>query len=556
MSKGPIIGAVGLVVIVVLVFGWFQLRDRIDEQGAAAAGACVEGDATVHVVADPTIGPALTELAARYTDTAPVVRDHCITIEVATPDPAAAVPALAIGRDAWDDEAMGSPRPALWIPASSATLASAGSGVVDGEPHSIAESPVVLGVPGLLADALTAAGTSWSDLAALQRTDLGELGLPGWGPLGFAASAAPGADASQLALQAVAGATAGVPDGPVTTAIAEAPETRSAFAALVDTEAAKRGPAGPPAATHAVPTIEQTVISGLAADRTADLAAYRPTGTTPVADYPAAVVAGSDETAARAAALFGEFVRSGDAADVLTAAGFRLPDGTAPQSTALDVPDIGARLAPADPEATTALLDAARNPAAPRTTTILLDLSGSMSYAAGSGTRLSTVATALGDEIERLPGATELSLWEFAAGLDGNLPYRVAAPLAPLDENRAAVVSALDDAEPSLGANAYATLQAAYRQAVQNWQPDRTNSILLVTDGPDDSPGVTRASLLAAIDAAADPDRPVAIDVVAIDPEAPVETYRELSESTGGTVVALDDAASGDLAPALADLLS
>ncbi len=82
ISKGPILVVVLIVLIVAGFFGWKALSNRIDDQGQQAAGTCVEGNKTLDVTADPSIAPQVEELAKRYTQTSPVVRDHCIAVVV------------------------------------------------------------------------------------------------------------------------------------------------------------------------------------------------------------------------------------------------------------------------------------------------------------------------------------------------------------------------------------------------------------------------------------------------------------------------------------------
>ncbi|MBF6371302.1 hypothetical protein IU469_37260, partial [Nocardia puris] len=81
---------------------------------------------------------------------------------------------------------------------------------------------------------------------------------------------------------------------------------------------------------------------------------------------------------------------------------------------------------------------------------------------------------------------------------------------------------------------AYPTLLAAYRQAVQNHQAGRTNTVLLVTDGPDDDSAVTGPQLLADLAAAADPARPVRIDVIVVGGAGSVSLH-SAAERYGGT---------------------
>ncbi|GAA3186389.1 hypothetical protein GCM10020255_083330 [Rhodococcus baikonurensis] len=146
-----------IALIVAGFFGWKALSSRIDDQGQQAAGTCVEGNKTLDVTADPSIAPQVEELAKRYTQTSPVVRDHCIAVAVHGAPSAAVSTALEAGPAApWDDAALG-PRPSLWIPTSSFELAPlAGKAVINGDPRSLASSPIVLAVGPETAAALAA----------------------------------------------------------------------------------------------------------------------------------------------------------------------------------------------------------------------------------------------------------------------------------------------------------------------------------------------------------------------------------------------------------------
>ena len=166
ISKGPILVVVLIVLIVAGFFGWKALSNRIDDQGQQAAGTCVEGNKTLDVTADPSIAPQVEELAKRYTQTSPVVRDHCIAVVVHGAPSASVSTALEAGPAApWDDAALG-PRPTLWIPTSSFELAPlSGKAVINGDPRSLASSPIVLA-----AGPETAAALAGADIAIAAKT--------------------------------------------------------------------------------------------------------------------------------------------------------------------------------------------------------------------------------------------------------------------------------------------------------------------------------------------------------------------------------------------------
>ncbi|WP_241665766.1 VWA domain-containing protein [Prescottella subtropica] len=380
VSKGPLAAAGAVLLLVLGVLGWFQLRDRTDEQGTAAAGLCVEGAATLTVAADPALAPPIRELAARFTGTRPVVRDHCITVAVHDAATDAAVAALTDGT--WTDT-LG-PAPALWIPTSTAATDRVPAGVLDGGPKPVA------GRPAAILD------TTWVD-----------------------------------------------------------------------------------------------------------------------------------DTAARAAAAFVDYLRKPEQQQTLTAAGFDTVDPPAP--------------APAP---------------AGRTTTILLDVSGSMGADDLTGTRLNNTAAALTTRIDTLPDDTNLGLWVYSRGLDATKPYRIEVPTGPLadDDRRTRLATELRGLRPRTATSTYTSLTAAHTAAVDGYTDGRTNSVLLITDGPDDS-GTGTAGLEQALATAA---HPVRIDVIFLgddrnDPDR--ATLEQVTDRTGGTLVTVPDAHGPELAAALTTML-
>ncbi|WP_305091483.1 substrate-binding and VWA domain-containing protein [Prescottella sp. R16] len=517
ISKGPVV-AVGVVIALVLgVLGWFHLRDRTDDQGTAAAGTCVEGDATLTVAADPDIADAVRNIADTYTATRPVVRDHCITVTVHdTPTPAA-VDALTTGT--WNDT-LG-PAPALWIPADSTATARVPA-VLDGGPKPIASTPVVLAartdLPGL----------SWQDLPARQATDL-KLALPD------------DVSASYAVLDAVAAATTNTP-GPLDDTQAASPQVTAAISAL--TLAAPAAGPDPLTALAAGSAPFQTVPATAAALRDhPGLVAVTPTGPTPVADHPAAILDTDwvDDTTARAAAQFVDHLRKPEQQQLLTDAGF----GTTPATT----------LTPATGPAATRLAQTFANPALPQTTTILLDVSGSMGYDDITGTRLNNTVTALTTRLDTLPDSSEVGLWVYSRGLDGAKPYQVKVPTGPLsaDDRRTRLDDALRGLRPRTATSTYASLIAAHQAAAEGFTDGRTNSVLLITDGPNDDTSTTAAQLEKALTDAA---HPVRVDVISIGDTPDRATLQKTADITGGTLTVVPSAHSPELTAALTDLLA
>ena len=552
-----------IAVLAAAVFGWFALRDRISDQGVEAASTCVEGPAVLTVAADPDISAAIEQLATRFDDTGPVIRDHCVTVQVRAIASDAVRSALNSGIAEWDDGALGA-RPGLWIPQSSADVeAVSDRRTIDGTPRPIASSPIVLAAPAPVAEALDAAGSTWADLVELQRNPQA-LGLGDWGGLRLGLPTGSDTGSTTLAVAAVAAGVRGDSTTPLTieqtssrelvSAMSELAVTDTGAAALststtYDALASLENAAGPDAAVHAVPVTEQQ----LASTDTSTLTAVRPQGPTPVADHPAVVLTG-DETSTRAAATFVEFVRQADGAQTLRDAGFDVDEAD----------DAGVVAPPSGPVAD-ALLAVLRNPVLPRRATVLLDVSESMGTTEGGATRLQNTVRALDAQFERVPDSTELGLWSFSENLDNSLPFRVNVPTGPMTASvgntprRDALDSFAAASTPASGSFTYASVLAAYRDAVAGYVPGRVNSVVLITDGSDDS-SMSEEQLLTDLASAADPTRPVAVNVVRIgaipDASAPdASAYADIAARTGGTVEAVSTSDSPDLIALLGKLL-
>ncbi len=504
VSKGPVIALVVVVLIAAVIVGWFQLRDRLSSVAEQTAQTCVEGPATLHVTADPIIAPEIRAAADRYSATRPVVRDRCIGVEVSD-RPSAAVQAALAG--SWDD-ALGA-RPALWIPGFSATLDGVPKGLVDGAAESLAASPVVLSVPAPLRDALAAGQVSWKDLPRLQSesTALAGLGLIGWGGLRMTL---PPNEATRCAVHAVVADAVGA--NPVSDDAARSAAVTKAVSQLAANAPKDPGePGDAQAPVHASAVVRQQL---------GGAPHYAPLGAMPVADFPVAVLSGDwvDETTGRAAALFADYLRT--QRDALRAAGFETD--AAPNA-----------LRPSTSGAANRISEVMANPVVGTRTTMLVDVSASM----GEQGRLTGTVRALREQIAAAPDGSELGIWSFAKNLDGKA-YKVDAPTAPLSaQQRKSVDAALAGLKASATRpdHAYPTLIAAYQNAVANYVAGKTNSIVLLTDGPEDDSAITGQQLLTEIAAATDPSKPVRIDIVVLGAHTP-NTLETLTSRTGGSV--------------------
>lgn len=531
-----------LVLLAAAVVGWFAVRDRSAEEAEQAARACVEGEATLAVTADPDVADVLRTLGESWTAGGPVVRDQCITTEVtATPT---AVAAEALAAPTYDPSAAG-PEPALWVPADTASAASAvAARGTDITPRSVVTSPVVLGAAPTVADRLSATESRWTDLPALVTSaDPVRLALPG-GPTTAATVVAVATDpASETQPLTVDRATSPAAVSAVSR-LALAAGAVPADIADVDTalDAIVRAPDPTAAPVRAVPVTEQQLATRIREGQ--QLAAFRPAGPTPMADHPGLVLATADPTARAAAAEFLDYVRSTPGREAFLAAGFRVPGGSAGATDAapepmagLDFPAVDTVAPVPTPEARAAVLRTVAAPQRPASTTLLLDVSGSMESIDGGSTRLDNVRAALGRATGALPGDGRLGVWIYSRGLDGPRPYRVLAPLGPAAETARTGLDALSGITPQTATSTYAAVLAAYRSAVENWTPDGPQSVLLVTDGPNDDTSISSSSFLQSLAGAADPARPVRLDVVSLADNSDIDTLRSAAGQTGGDVI-------------------
>lgn len=481
-----------------------------------------------------------------------MVRDHCIDLHVVGPDPTALLGALTADPAApWPDALPG--RPNIWIPATSATLRRTAPELVLGEPRSIAQSPVVLAAPQSFSSPFADAGASWRSLPGLVQAATYSA-TPGG--LGLAISTAPGAGPSDLTLQAVTGELAGAPNGPVTEEQLSRASVRDGLTALtasaVPLEDAGDASSGAP--VRMVVATEQRVWSAKSQNHDLDLSPLRPRTVTPVADYPAVVTSSSDEIRRLAADQFIAVLRTDEAKRALTGDGFRVEDQL-PQEVGFDLPAITDQLVPADGPAAAALTGLVDHRPTPRTTTLLLDASPSMGTDEGGRRRIDLVADAMVTAVGRLTGDSTVAVWRYdGPDQDGRSAFSMVEP-THAGENRDALTDAIRGVQPGQGARSYAAIIDAYRAAVANFVPGQPNSLTVVVDTGDDSPGLSRAAMLSAVAAAMDPARPVTIDVLAIGAQAPTAAMTALADRTGGQVVRVSGGADQLLQARINDLL-
>ncbi|MDP0398035.1 VWA domain-containing protein [Tsukamurella strandjordii] len=187
--------------------------------------------------------------------------------------------------------------------------------------------------------------------------------------------------------------------------------------------------------------------------------------------------------------------------------------------------------------------------AVPLKALVVVDTSGSMNDSAGNTTRIGMLASGFTKVVTQIPDANAVGLWTFSIGTATRPDWTEVVPTAPLDTRRGdkSQRQALLDGVNGLpgkvgGATAlYDTTLAAYRRAVENFDPAYSNSLILLTDGSDEKPGgMSLDDLVSRLRALVDPARPVNIHTVGISKDADLGALKRIADAAGGTAQEAD----------------
>ncbi|HEX4427834.1 MAG TPA: VWA domain-containing protein [Frankiaceae bacterium] len=174
-------------------------------------------------------------------------------------------------------------------------------------------------------------------------------------------------------------------------------------------------------------------------------------------------------------------------------------------------------------------------------TLAVLDVSGSMSdlTSPGGPTKMKAVQDSAAIAAQLLSPQTRLGLWEFTYQLDPPNDYKQLVPMAPLSSNRTTLLNALDAAEPipTGGTSLYRTVYDAYKFEQANWNPNYANSIIVFTDGKDETdPGApSLAAVQAQLKGIEDPAKPIQLIMLGYG-AADIPAMTALTSTVGGVV--------------------
>ncbi|MGV8859190.1 VWA domain-containing protein [Rhodoglobus sp.] len=490
------------------------------------------------VVADPTISSTVQTVANAFNS------EHigqCLSAKVVTQRSADTAALLAsgtsTGADAWIPDSP------VWLNRVESTATSLGREVpVTQEWDSVASSPLVFATPAVKVGEFEAAEVGWSAvLSGRYRTLLPD-------PDSSAASMIALATLNDLASD---GDPADFDRALITLGRSIPDSTQAAFTELQISDSRMVALA-----------TEREIVAHNASHPDDPLVALYPAEGTAALTYPfvlvgnttvselelsrmteeeRATIAEAETTRASLLEEFAELVRGSDA--VLNAEGFR---DNAGGGEILASGVIAAPTATKSVGDTTELVSILRNWNALNLRSRILtvvDVSGSMLERAWDGQRrIEMFQNAAEDAFSTLSEDDELGMWLFSKERVGAEDWEDVAGIRSMnDPEHVENLQAIIDSLPAR-INGYTglndTVLAAVTHVREDYNADKVNSVLLITDGRnEDDHGISLQKLLDNLTAMIDKntDEPVPVVLVGIGPDTDVEAMRKIAQATGGT---------------------
>ena len=506
-----------------------------DGSGVVVPGGCEE----VPIATSPEKFTLFTSLAETFNATETEFGGECAVITVYRASSGAAARMLAEG---WPEDGSAGPLPVIWSPAASTwgaivneRLAARGEEPIANDFQRVMITPLVLGMPRPMAEALGWPETDvgWADILELASDPdgWGALGHPEWGDFRLGKTnpnfSTSGLAATAATFYAATGKTSGL-----TGADLDDPEVlefvRGVEAATVhygDTTLTfldnmyRADQEGRGLTYASAVAVEEVSIIAYNRGDPADTGTPGPPPRVPlVAVYPEEGTLYSDnpayildapwvtDVARQAATAFRSFVIDDPANQQrVLEFGFRPGNPSVPigdpinSANGLNPNKPDTELAVPEPEVLTALLDSWEENRKTARVIMLFDVSGSMADLAGGGdTKLALAKQAVLSGLDSFKPDDEIGLWIFSTNLDGDNDYiEVIAP-APLEDIRPQLEESINGLVADGGTGLYDSTRAAVQAIRDGFDPTKINAVLLLTDGmcDDNPPGCELEPLL------------------------------------------------------------
>jgi len=522
-------------------------------------GKCV----AVDVAATSETAPLLIDTASSFngSSAARLRNGGCAFVRVQTVDAPVALSELV---DGWPDSDTLGPQPVAWVPGSTmwgellnARLAARHRPPMAPNGTPFARTPLVVAMPAPMAHALDypRRKVSWSDLEQLARSRRGwaAYGHPEWGPFRLGKGnpnwSTTGLDAT-IALDA----------SPSAAGAARALEQSVVYygdssEVYLDnwSRLAKRSSASALTYLSAAITDERSVVAFNEGDAQSDvslgghgsrpslsLVAIYPSDAAIESDNPIIVLdaPGSSSAARAGARLFTRFALQPAAQAKVAAAGFRPAGGAG--ATRLLVPANGvdptARtnpVAPASPGEIDQALARWQTDRRRARVLFLFDVSDSMGDPTrrDGPTKIALARAALAGALDQLAPDDDIGLRIFTTKLANAVSpnWRDVVPSGPLADRRGALLKAIASLTPQQGSPLYAATRDAFDAVARHADPQRINTVVLLTDGyNEDEHDNNRAALIAHL--AKNPN--IRVFTIAFSNDADIATLRMIAQAT------------------------
>lgn len=501
----------------------------------ATAGAECQGALPLKVAVAPAAEEVVRQTAAEYQAGQPIVDGRCVQVQVESrgaADVATELPTAQINP------------PALWIPDSSMwaaeTQKEAGEIGTDAPrlevKSSLASSPLVIAGSE---QAMTKLGWPVTPVSWTRVVD----------PAVRVTLSDPTQSTEGLATLAVIRGLLGNPDGSPKSELVSAllrvgrealPSVRDAFNKV--TQGAENAPV--------FTASEQNVIANNRSVGERRVVASYPKEGTLGFDFPLVRVSrpGEHSGTESAAAGFEKALRSPEAAKRFADAGFRTPQGRAPEGWTTEEDGVNGDqvtlLKAPSTDQVSELLRTWGAIALDSRMLAVLDVSGSMAEKMSNGqTRIEAATQAALTALSLMPDTSDIGLWAFSTDKKPPNDWISLVPIGPLGEplsgkpRRDVLVAGAQNLAAIVGGGTALndTALAAWRFMQSTYDPLKINSVTLITDGKnDDISSIDMADLVATFKKEADPARPVPMIMVGLGQEADMDALRQISDATGG----------------------
>jgi ABC-type molybdate transport system substrate-binding protein len=509
-----------LVVVLVAWLGFSYLHGRLTAESCGTP-------TRIDVTAAPDIAPVLTQVARTLPG-----QDGpgCFQVKVTSTDSAGTAEALVSPETAGVD---------VWVPEASTWLQRArelGAWSLPESGQPVASSPVVLALSEDAAGKLgwPAKAPSWQDVLDADPNAI-PLGFPDpdHDPVGVAAL---------LGVQALTKA-APDPDAALTAAMWKL--TTHVVPGSADLFPAQDGSA--PFA--AFPATEHAVLTHNQGSGPNKLVAVYQGPEAQTFDYPYVILPGVSAEVRSGAEKFLQALLAPATAKVFAGAGFRSPAGLPLADVSADSRTNPApvTVGPSISLTTNSILQIWAGVKLSTRVQVLLDVSGSMSAVVPGTdqTRMQLTVQAAMQGISLFKPTTELGVWLFSTKLDGDKDYRELLPMRPISELPVSGgLAQLQAVKPNPGGETglYDSVLAAYQNAFQNWEPDKLNLVVVLTDGRnEDRESISEEQLLAELGKLQDPRKPLPVIGIGIGPDIDPTELQTITAATGGQAFTTPD---------------